>query len=100
MSLDIEILGDRYEEEQEVLRELAREEELVDAIGLSECMAEMAQREAAEDCPLAQVDSCTALQIVDGLVPVPACFNTGCPEYLDCQEQRIIDNAKAAGVPL
>jgi hypothetical protein len=49
---DIEVAADQYEEEQNVLRELAQEDDgLEDARGISECMAECAKREAAEARP-------------------------------------------------
>lgn len=106
--MDIEVSGDRYEEEQALLRELAEEEYEYDedaadkeaTRGMCDAMEGVARLEAAmeaadaacdavadiaSECPLTQIDSCIALQIVDGLVPVPECWETDCMDYENCQ---------------
>lgn len=90
---DIEVQADEWEEQQEVLRQLAEEEARQEA-AMAACDA---ISDMASDCPLAEVDSCLALQMIDGLVPIPEAWLI---DDLDREEQRIIDRAKAAGVPL
>ena len=62
---DIEVDADRWEEEQEVLLELAEDDGLEDARGISECEAHIANREYDK---YAGINSCDALRIIDGVV--------------------------------
>jgi hypothetical protein len=92
---DIEVQGDQYEEQQNVLRDLANEDGLEDARGISECEAAIAQKELPPYCPkcdrpvdvdeiesggncarchepleydeYAGINSCDALRILDGV---------------------------------
>ena len=98
---DIEVEADEWEDQQQVLRDLAAEDGLEDARGISECEARIAAMEDREDPfedflmgtdPYAGINSCDALRIIDGIDPEL--------DGLDADEQRIIDEAKAVGVPL
>ena len=81
---DIEVDADIWVEQQAVLKALAEEAAL-------DAMADMAEESLFEG-----IDSCLALQMIDGIVPIPEAFM----DDLDREEQRIIDRAKAVGVPL
>ena len=77
---DIEIVADQWEEEQEVLRQLEEQEEAFAAA--CDAIADMS------DCPLTQVDSCTALMMIDGVIPIPECWEMETIGCADCTKNQ------------